>query len=425
MKLDFKKLIAVFTAACAAVSMSGCMDSGKIMTVDGMEINNGVYLYYQQTAYASAQEIINKQYEDKFNEQVDALTGAESGSSESSSESSSSSDTEGLTSYFKETIDGKTTSDWVKDETLRLVKEFVAVQRKCEEKGIALEQSELDELSVDFNELWDGENFYIQYYYGFNTAGEYYESLGIGKDSYKQIFTMNELKEKLFEKTYGTDGETPVPDEELYAYLNENFAAVEILELPYTDYKGNSLTEDSDKKAVDETAEKYAQRLNNGESIIDVKYELDVKKTRDSVRSQAESYYDETPVEGKTRDEYVEEEVNNATVDKAESDEEIITYVQKDNNSLDEEVAEFVFSANSDGKAAVLKTDEKAYVIVRLDITKRESWIEDNKSSVVRTMKTDDYEKLLDDYAANYGVASNSYLVDSKYKPEKLEEKSS
>ena len=63
MKLGFKKIFAALTAAAVSVSMCGCMDNGKIMTVDGMEINNGVYLYYQQSAYSDAQKKIDEAQE--------------------------------------------------------------------------------------------------------------------------------------------------------------------------------------------------------------------------------------------------------------------------------------------------------------------------------------------------------------------------
>ena len=418
MRLSFKKFAAL-TAAAAAVSMCGCMDNGKIMTVDGMEINNGVYLYYQQSAYSDAQERIQAEYEEKLNNAVDSIGSSSDTSSDTSSAESSSSS--GSILYFDQTIDGKSTSDWVKDETLRLVKEFVAVQRMCDEKGIVLDESETDELNETVKGVWDVSSYYYQYLYGFDTAGEYFETLGIGRESYKQIVMTEMLKSKLFDTIYGKDGEKPVPDEELNAYIKEKYAAAEMLELPYKNYKGEALTSDSDKKAVDDEAEKYAERLNNGESIVDVKYDFDLKTEQDSVRSQAESYYDDSPVEGKTRDEYVEEQVSDVSVDKAESDEDIITYINKENNSLDEDILEYILAAEDNGKATVFKTDESVFVIARLDITKRESWLDDNRNSALQSLKADDFTAFIDEYAANYEVTANSYLVDSKYRPEKLE----
>ena len=422
MKLGFKKIAAALTAAAVAVSMCGCMDNGKIMTVDGMEINNGVYLYYQQTAYSDAQSQIKAAQQEELDKIADNIvndTSSESSSSSSESSSSSSSSSSSF-NYFSTSVAGKSTSQWVKDETLRLVKQFVGVQRLCEQKGISLEQSEKDEISEQVKGVWENSNTYIQYFFGFDTAGKYYESNGIGRDSYQQITTAGTLKTKLFSKLYDKDGETPVADEELNLFLKDNYACAFILELPYEDAEGNALTSDSDKKAVEDYAEQLTKRISNGDSLIDVKYDFDLKEEQDSSKIQIEEYYDKNPVEGKTKEEYVAEELAKLTVDKAESEEEFLKYYQKGSNSLDEAVSEFLFNAKDDGKAATFKTDEKVYVIARLDVTTRTDWIEGSRTSLLMNFKGDDFEDYLDNFSASLPVNANSYLVDSKYKPERL-----
>ena len=422
MKLGFKKIAAALTAAAVAVSMCGCMDNGKIMTVDGMEINNGVYLYYQQSAYSDAQSKIKAVQQEELDKLADEIindTSSESSSSSSESSSSSSSSSSSF-NYFSTSVAGKSTSQWVKDETLRLVKQFVGVQRLCEQKGISLEQSDKDEISEQVKGIWENSNSYIQYFFGFDTAGKYYESNGIGRDSYQQITTAGVLKDKLFAKLYDKDGETPISDEELNSFLKENYACAFILELPYEDAEGNELTSDSDKKAVEDYAEQLAKRISNGESIIDVKYDFDLKAEKDSSKIQIEEYYDKNPVEGKTKEEYVAEELAKLDVDKAESEDDILKYYQKDSTSLNKEVLEFLFNAKDDGKAATLKTDDKVYVIARLDVAARTEWIEDNRTSLLMGLKGDDYEDYLDEFSANLSVNTNNYLVDSKYKPERL-----
>lgn len=421
MKLGFKKIAAAVTAAAVAVSMCGCMDNGKIMTVDGMEINNGVYLYFQQSAYSDAQSKIKTAQQEELDRLADEIINdASSESSESSSSSSSSASSSSSFNYFSTTVDGKSTAQWVNDETLRLVKQFVGVQRLCEQKGVSLDQTETDEISAQVKSVWEDAEYYIQYFFGVDTAGEYYESNGISRESYTLIKTAAVLKDKLFTKLYDKDGETPVSDEELNEYTKDNYACAFILTLPYEDAEGGALTSDSDKKAVNDLAEQYAKRISNGDSLIDVKYDFDLKKEQDSCRVQIEEYYDANPVEGKTKEEYVAEEIAKLTVDRAESDEEIVNYYQKDGNSLDEEVSEFLFSAKDDGKAATLKTDENVYVIARIDITARTEWLESSRGSLLLNLKSGDYEDYLDNFSANLTVNANSYLVDSKYKPERL-----
>lgn len=397
--MKLKKIIAAIAAA-AAISMSGCMDNGKIMTVDETEINNGIYLFYQQSAYMDAQSIIRE------------AKGSESSESESSE-----------IKYFSESVEGKSTAQWIKDETMRLVKQYIAIQRLCDEKDITLDATEKEEINESVRSAWDDVNSYIQYFFKVDTMGKYYESNGVSRESYSLIKTSNALRNKLFLKLYDKDGETPVSDEDFAAYVKENYASVELLKLDYKDYKGNELTSDSDKKAVDEQAQKYADRISGGESFIDVKYDYDLKKEQDSSRGDIEDYYDKNPVEGKTKEEYVAEEIAKLTVDKAEDLESIITYYKKDDESADEKISEFVFNAKDDGKAALLKTDDSVYVIARTDVTEREKWLENNRTSLLQQIKYDDFEDYLDKYAESFSVNANSYLVDTKYKPEKLENK--
>ena len=420
MKLGFKKIFAAITAAAVSVSMCGCMDNGKIMTVDGIEINNGVYLYYQQSAYNDAQKKIDEAQQEKLDNLADEIIN--NASSESSSESSSSSSSSSSEiKYFDQTIDGKSTSQWIKDETLRLVKQYVGVQRLCEQKGITLEQSEKDEISAQVKSVWESSDPYMQYFFGVDTAGQYYESNGVSRESYTLITTVAELKDKLFTKLYDKDGEMPVSDEELYPYIKDNYACGVVFGFPYKDYKGNVLTSDSDKKAVDDLAEEYAKRISNGESLIDIKYDYDLKEEQDEAREQIEDYYDQNPIEGKTKEEYVAEELAKLTVDREESEEDIIGYYQKGSNSLVAEVSEFMFNAKDDGKATLLKTEGSVYVIARFDITAKTEWIESSRSSLLLNLKNDDFNDYLDEFSANLEVNANSYLVDSKYKPERLE----
>lgn len=393
-------IIAAIAAAAVAASMCGCMDNGKIMTIDGQEINNGVYLFYQQSAYVDAQGIIR-----------------EASSSESSESESS------KIKYFSTSVEGKSTAQWVKDETMRLVKEYVAIQKLCDEKGISLDQIEKDEIAENVRSTWDDTNNYIQYFFKVDTMGKYYESFGIGRESYSLVKTSNALRKKLFLKLYDKDGETPVSDDDFIKFVKENYASVELLKLDYKDYKGNALTSDSDKKAVDEQAQKYADRLSGGESFIDVKYDYDLKAEQDGSREDIEDYYDKNPVEGKTKEEYVAEEIAKLTVDKADDLEDIIKYYKKGDKSADEKVLEFVFSAKDDGKAALLKTDDCVYVIARTDVSEREKWLEENHTSLLQQIKNDEFDEYLDEYAEKLSVDANSYLIDAKYKPEKLENK--
>lgn len=290
----------------------------------------------------------------------------------------------------------------------------------CEQYGLTLTEDEIKEMNDDLNSAWDEENFYVQYSLGFSTLGEYYESLGIGKDSMRDIRTTNALSDKLFLHFYDTDGEFAASQDEINTYITENYAAVKMLTLNYKDASGKDLESDEDKQAVKDNAKKYADRINGGESFIDVKYDFDLVSAQDAARATAESSYTEDNEEKLTKEEYIQKEVDDIDVTKAEKPEDVDQFIPKENSNLDEKLTEYIWNAAVDGKATVFEGESAAYVIVREDVTTKKSWEEDNHLSILKAIKQEDYDGIMELTYQNYDVKLDEYLVNTKYAPEKM-----
>lgn len=399
MKFNFKKAVASVLTLAATASLCGCGDNGYIMTVDGMDIRNGIYLSFVQNSYNEAYNKISEQ-----------------NTSDSSSDSSSTSEID----VFAQTVEEKSASDWIKDQSLEEVRKYVAVHKMCEQYGLTLTEDEIKEMNDDLNSAWDEENFYVQYSLGFSTLGEYYESLGIGKDSMRDIRTTNALSDKLFLHFYDTDGEFAATQDEINTYITENYAAVKMLTLNYKDASGKDLESDEDKQAVKDNAKKYADRINGGESFIDVKYDFDLVSAQDAARATAESSYTEDNEEKLTKEEYIQKEVDDVDVTKAEKPEDVDQFIPKENSNLDEKLTEYIWNAAADGKATVFEGESAAYVIVREDVTTKKSWEEDNHLSILKAIKQEDYDGIMELTYQNYDVKLDEYLVNTKYAPEKM-----
>lgn len=397
MNITFKKLAAVLAAASIAVTMSGCRDNGYIMTVDGMQIRNGVYLSMQQSSFGNAR--------DKLDE------AAESDNSDTSS------DTDDLSKM----IDGMTYSDWVKADTRKLVLRFVGIQRLCEQSGIALTDDELSEINSDIQTEWNSENYILQYINpNFKVMGDYYESLGIGMDSMREINIANELNDKLFLHYYGEDGEKAVPDDEIDKYMTEHNAAYNLITIPYQDYHGDPLVTDEEKQVLKDLAKQYADDFNNGAEFIDILYDFDLKTAQDKARKEAEESYKEDNEEGLTKEEYVQKAVDEATAEKGTDDAYYDEVIQKDGGVLSDELEDYIFNAPVDGKATVLEGTTSVYVVVRKSVLDLDGWREYNLSGTLKEMKNEEFISLLDELCQNYTVEQNDYLVDKKYSPEKM-----
>ena len=133
MTFSYRKTAAAAAAIVCAAALCGCTDSGYVMTVDGEQIRNGVYLSFMQTAYSDAS--------DKISEQK-----TEDG------------DTSEVGDIFGYTVEDKPAADWIKENTLEQVKNFVAVKRLCEDYGVTLTDEELNEINSEMNSLWNDEN---------------------------------------------------------------------------------------------------------------------------------------------------------------------------------------------------------------------------------------------------------------------------
>ena len=426
MKSSFKKIAAGVLAVVLAASLCGC-DKGYIMTVDGMEIRNGIYLTYLQSAYTDAGTALQEQNSansDTSDTSETSETSDTSEDSDSPASDESSNTSEESIPITEEEIDGKTGSQWIKDEALKSVRRFVAIRRKCAELGLELTADEQKNLNTQFSQVWDTENQYVYYVFGYKTMGEYYESKGIGKESMKEIYKSNELQTKLFEYYYGKGGELEVPESEIDDYLKENRAAVKVLEFEYKDASGNALEKDEDKKAVKDEAQKYADRINNGEKAVDVFYDYNLKKAEDSAKAKAETDYKEDNEEGLSKDEWIKKQVEDAKVTKAESDDSLDQIISKDSSSYDEKTTDYIFGAAADGKATLFETDDKVYLIIKEDITKKTSWKETNNLDVLKEMKGKEFKEMLNDFGKDYEVKLDESLVNNKYKPEKLNTKS-
>lgn len=406
-KTLMKRIAAAALAVVLAASLCGC-DRGYLMTVDGKDIRNGVYLQLLQSAYSMAEDAYEKQIADSSDT---SQAGGDSG--ESGSES---------VPITEREIEGKNGSQWIKDETLKAVRRFVAIQRKCDELGITLTEEEENEISVDVNKTWENENQYVKYLYGYETMGDYYESRGIAQESFKEISRVNELQNKLFLHFYQKGGELEVTESEIDSYLKETYCAVKYISFSYTDASGKALESDADKKAVKDKAQGYADRLNNGESPVDVFYEYNLSRVEESVKASAETEYKEDNADKLTKDEWIKKQIESANITKADTPDDLDRFITKDSTNFDSDTNDLIFKAAADGKANVIETEKAVYLIIKEDVTEKTTWKGENNVAFLTALKSDEFREMIDIFGQNYEVKLDDYLVNKKYAPEKLNE---
>lgn len=227
MRNTLKKAFAALLAAALCLSFAGCYSENKTWAArkGDTTLPIGGYIYYLNNAYSEAMEKVPSGEE-----------------------------------VIKSTIEEKDAETWIRERAENYLKAFYYVNDKFEELG--LELTEEDNASIDSNT----ESFWSFYKSGL-------ESIGIAKDSFQTAFTLHNTKlQKLMYAMYGKDGELELSEDDLKAYVTENYYNYQYFSAPLstTDDEGESqdLT-DEEKTDLKAKLEAYVESVNKGDMTLE------------------------------------------------------------------------------------------------------------------------------------------------------------
>ena len=215
-----KKIAAfVLTAVLAVAGFTGCgKNYESVVTVDGVSITAGEYLYAQFQAYTAAQQKVK----DSKN-------------------------------ILKETIDEMSAEEWIHQQTIKNLRMYVWAEKKYDEMGLTLSQQSSDYANQNAEMYW-------------SLLGEQYVANGIGLETYKKFITNNIKSNEIFTTLYGEKGEKAPSNDEYVKYISENFARVTGFAVPKLDKDGKILEEDVLIK-ISHLCDEAVIRLNDGEDF--------------------------------------------------------------------------------------------------------------------------------------------------------------
>jgi len=107
----------------------------------------------------------------------------------------------------------------------------------------------------------------------FNNWGDYFESVGVMPETVLRAFSADRKAYPVFEATYTSGGPEEVPETELRAHFENEYARFRVIVLSLVDPNGEPLQMD-DMAIFTELAEVYAARLNAGENFAEVEAEF-------------------------------------------------------------------------------------------------------------------------------------------------------
>lgn len=368
---NFTKILCVVLALVLALSASACSFTQQYAyEKDDVQIPIGVYIYYLYNAYNSAQSYAQKS----------DLYDSESGKYD------------GNKSFLKIEItddDGETAvaEDWIKNKAEKDLKTAAATMLKFNELGCTIDQTELDSAKTYYQSYWDQ---------GYK---EQFEGYGISFDSFFMAgYTISVMESEAFKAEYGTDGPSAVSNEDLEKYFTDNYVSYKYFSANL--YKTETTTaEDENGEATDSSTD----------VALSEEEVTDYQKAFDGYASDLAG--------GASFDDVVSEYMSKYSIEEDPRTENVEVIDEDTTDELMKTIKDM-----KDGQAMTLTVGDddntkQLYLIYREPIKNQlEAYTaadSDNRDSVLSSMKHEDFDKLLLDYAEEQGIqlssACNSY----------------
>ncbi len=231
---NFKRIVTLALCIIMIFALTSChvQTPSVVVNVNGTDISAGIYLMAQFEAYNSA-------YTAYSNEQY--MAGAEADS-----------DINVLTA----TIEGVSGEEWVKNETDRLLKQYVYATVSMAE-GATITPEEIDAARASAITMFDS-------YY----SRELYEANGIGEDSYAEHYVGQTIYYDLI-GDYTEENSDDISEEDARAYMDENYRQINTLSLPNSNAENVELDE-AGKAEIQAIADALVADLNAGEDLDEI-----------------------------------------------------------------------------------------------------------------------------------------------------------
>jgi hypothetical protein len=382
--MKIKQILAAVLAAGMIISIAGCSTPRTALTVDGEDVPAGLYVYTQHQAVTDAMAAFKEEYPD-----VD--------------------DSLATFDYSTYTLDGKLWKVWIADRTVELCAQRVAQEQMFNDMQLFMSDGDYQAVNDDVNSTWAVDNEYMLYYYGVSNWEEYYTPLGVSQDSYRKAVTADAMREKLFNAIYGVNGTEPVPEADLKAKFNEDYARIRVISMPLTSAEdGSTITDPAELDELKTMAQSYLDRLAAGEAFTAVYDDYYAYATGQIIES-----------DGSESDGSADENSDGSTAAIDEAYEETMDSMVDLNGTAPSEGMLTAIKAATIGTPMLYQDTDAYYVFVRLDISVRTDWFETYRSTLLHSLKNADFDAKCAQKAAELSVVRNEQAI-AIYDPDKL-----
>lgn len=382
-------VLMLICAAMTAAAGSCALSQTYPVTIDGEALRAGVYIYRQTDSVADAVSKLNE-------EQPDLDTSADG------------------FSYLNQTVEGVKFEDYVNNKTLDRCREYVAVERLFDSKGLTLTAEELSDIDAQVKQVWTVPDQYYAMYGMTRIWGEYYGNLGVGQESFRDIEIEEKKKDKLFDFLYGDEGEFKATEDEINEALKTDYSMVNYIE--YTLENGDGAQSYADKITAGSTFEQVYQELKQAEN--NEKFEKEKAEAEAAAAEEAENAENAENSEDTEETEYNEDTENteDESTEEAPTEPEqaelpetdsLIEVLKKDATSPSEDFVVQVMDMAAGDVKVITTEDGTSYIVQKLDILSKPEKTESEVETLKKELREDDFEELLKTTGAAYSVVED------------------
>ena len=275
---------------------------------------------------------------------------------------------------LKTQFDGQSGSQKVSDNARAALNAYIAVEEKFDELGLTPEP-------LAFEAIPQNAEMYWQY------VGQVYERNGVSIDSYTKTLENTTKKSQVFNAIYGEGGSQEVPESEIRAKFETDYAKIIVIPLSFSGSEDEETKKEADQNTRD-TINGYKQRADAGEDMEDLVYEA---------RKQA------------TGDEDLEKPEAGSSY----------TFVNRNNSQYGQPVTDAIFAA-ANGVPTVFEDENSIFLFTRYDITENENDFTSRKASILAEMKSQEFDALIAEWATALSDVTYNEAAFKRYSAEKL-----
>ena len=411
-----KKTAAFFTAVTIAACVTGCADTSYALKANDEKIKAGIYIDY---IYNEMSTQINTLYQ----------TGV-------------------TADFLNQKIDGKNFTDYVAEIALDHTKEHAAINDKFDELKLKLDDDKIKEINSNVSDTWE-------------QAGDDFEEQGISRESLKEVYLNSAKRTAIFEYYYAEGGVEEVSNDDLVKYVNDSFLRYKVLSFAKNAQDQNADKENKDLRdkylkmaeglnfeefdTVIDAYKKYQEEQNNASSAVDNTSDTNSADDTQAENSSAEST-DNSMTEGSlssyeaaAKNESAEDVKSDSTSSADNDDSSASDSSEAENPYPNESMTNYSILKDSElesiqgkaltkikdleiGKATAYEDDSSYYILIKGDIAERsKEYIADEQThdTILYQMKSDDYQKKLDDWVNKISYDINDKAID-RYTVEKI-----